>query len=55
MSGRPSSSIAQVAELSGVSKSTVSRVLNNHQQNFSVKAETRERVLAAMAARERPA
>ena len=40
-------SIAQVAELSGVSKSTVSRILNNHQDNFSVKAETRQRVLDA--------
>ncbi len=47
---RPSSpSISQVANRSGVSKSTVSRVLNNHQHNFSVKDATRRRVLAAAA------
>lgn len=38
-------SLADVAELSGVSPSTVSRVLNNHTDNFSVKAGTRERIL----------
>ncbi len=40
-----SPSIAQVADLSGVAKSTVSRILNKHQANFSVKDETRQRVL----------
>lgn len=39
--------MSSVAELSGVAKSTVSRILNNRHENFSVKDATRERVLLA--------
>lgn len=47
MAGRPNVTISNVADLSGVSKSTVSRILNNRQENFSVKQATRQRVLRA--------
>ncbi|BAM05315.1 LacI family DNA-binding transcriptional regulator [Phycisphaera mikurensis] len=43
-----SPSLAEVARLSGVSPSTVSRVLNRHTENFSVKEETRKRILEAV-------
>ncbi|MBN1674894.1 MAG: LacI family DNA-binding transcriptional regulator [Kiritimatiellae bacterium] len=38
-------SLAQVAKACDVSKSTVSRVLNNYEQGFSVRPEIRERIL----------
>lgn len=48
MSQTRSISLAEVARQAGVSPSTVSRVLNNHTENFSVKPETRDRILAVV-------
>ncbi|MEM7577206.1 MAG: LacI family DNA-binding transcriptional regulator [Planctomycetota bacterium] len=40
-------SLKDVAERAGVTKSTVSRILNGHRNNFSVREETRDRVMLA--------
>ncbi|QQE11510.1 LacI family DNA-binding transcriptional regulator [Planctomycetota bacterium] len=45
MSRNSTISLAVVAKLSGVSTSTVSRILNNRSDGFSVRDETRKRVL----------
>lgn len=45
--GDRSVTLRDVADRSGVAVSTVSRVLNNQKEGFSVRDETRERVLAA--------
>lgn len=49
---KPQATLQTVAKESGVSVSTVSRVLNNRTQNFSVREETRRRILAAAEAQD---
>lgn len=48
MARKATPSLAEVARLSGVSPSTVSRVLNRHTDNFSVKDGTRKRIMDAV-------